>query len=831
MGVYKSYKRRFHLKNARLKKYQKNEQLNKEEPININEEEPININEEAPNNIINEKAGEVPNKRMRLISTIQQLPDKDIHPTSNLISIMRYPRGTNEGNIISPYLQQKAYDYLNQSFYKHHSTHQFLKDSNSKLEKNNKKLHQKNQTLIKRTQSLGAKVQHLQSQKSQHIAEIRSLVRRSNHITDTEFRKKIKSIFKINNREYTSNTIWLATSISQVGQTSLRSTVECMRLVYEFLIGEPPQDWLTVSSLCTWHQDISELHFNEQIHQVANAPVFGIMVDESTRGQVKNFVLCYQFWDGKKQLPVAILSQLQDIPKCNAEIVSDTVIKNIQECGLDFKKCLLWVTDNTAYMSGDKKGAVVLYNKKTSSNSLRVGCGLHIVQIIMNHFEQEAFGKLSNNTGFSRHQHPYNLLYLAWKLHDGYDSSDKDKPLNINSQIIKDLYNGLLGYHYNQYQLPLRSRWGYELRTAKQFLDRHKAHVEFANWFIGEMECHNTPKSYLNDWYLFQSWLLDSKLNIQIKCLVTFAEHFYEPLMQFIAGQDTVARIYQNGQLATLPPGRRAHEMSDKVYEWHKFLQNIAKNFEMFFADELLEALDVLSSEEFGVLFDNLEKGIIKALEYFEKWFLPWLHLPLVVCRLGGNNAKSFASSFYHVILKRPWIKLPNDLELRFAEELENDLKNGIMDSFGLQELLLQDNNFLREFEQFCVDDKSFIYNFPDLYNFVKTRIYFIIIHQQQVEGLFNKLDLKTHPNMSLAVKQSKLRLSSNKIVKENYSDGLKKIRSERNSAKKIPLQEIQLQQFGSVIVVVRSESDQSGYPMNHPSNRQISIRSDYPSD
>jgi len=30
---------------------------------------------------------------------------------------------------------------------------------------------------------------------------------------------------------------------------------------------------------------------------------------------------------------------------------------------------------------------------------------------------------------------------------------------------------------------------------------------------------------------------------------------------------------------------------------------------------------------------------------------------------------------------------------------------------------------------------------------------------------------------------------------------------------------------------VVRSESDQSGYPMNHPSNRRISIRSDYPSD
>ncbi len=85
----------------------------------------------------------------------------------------------------------------------------------------------------------------------------------------------------------------------------------------------------------------------------------------------------------------------------------------------------------------------------------------------MNHFEQAAFGILSNNTGFSRKPHPYNLLYLAWKLHDGYDSSDKDKPLNINSQIIRNLYDGLLGYHYNQYQLPLRSRWGYELRMAK----------------------------------------------------------------------------------------------------------------------------------------------------------------------------------------------------------------------------------------------------------------------------------------------------------------------------------------------------------------------------
>ena len=39
------------------------------------------------------------------------------------------------------------------------------------------------------------------------------------------------------------------------------------------------------------------------------------------------------------------------------------------------------------------------------------------------------------------------------------------------------------------------------------------------------------------------------------------------------------------------------------------------------------------------------------------------------------------------------------NLELRFAEELEDDLRNGITDDFGLNELLLKDSNFLREFE------------------------------------------------------------------------------------------------------------------------------------
>ncbi|CAB5182836.1 unnamed protein product [Rhizophagus irregularis] len=671
-------------------------------------------------------------QRNKLTATLQQLSDKEIPAANHLLTIMRYPKGVNAGNLLSPYLQTKAYNSIANSLYRHqlsNESNESLKEANNQLELENKRLHQQTKKLIERTKSLGAQVGHLRNQKSQHISEIRSLVRKSSTMSNDTFKTKINSLFMINKRKYTSNTVWLATSIAQVGEISMRSTVECIKLVYEFLIGEPPQNWMSKSTLQTWHKDVSQLYINNNISQIANAPAFGVMVDESTRGEIKNFVLCYQVWSEKEQAPIVIMTSLKDIPRCNSETVSNEVIQSIREDGLDITN--------------------------TGLNALRIGCGLHIMQIIFSHFEEAAFGKLSNSTGFSRKLHPYNLLYLSWNLHDGYNSSDRDKPLNLNASIIKELYDGLMGFHYNQYQLPLRSRWGYELQTAKQYLNRHEAHILFAHWFIIQLEDHkNTPKTYLNDWRLFESWLTNSILNIQIKCLVNFAEHFYEPLVQFMVGQDP--------------------------------------NLQMFFADELSEAVEILSNDEFEELFNNLENGINTAYEYFEKWLDAWLHLPLAICRLGGNYAHSFANSFRFIILKREWKEIPTDLELRFAKDLENDVNDGISDTFGLQEILLSDKEFDKEFEEFCNANNPSLYDFPLLYNFVKTRIYFIIIHQQQVEGLFNKLDLKTHANMSLSLKQSKLRLASSKIEKDDLAAGLEEVRAQRRKPREIPLQERQ---------------------------------------
>ena len=138
---------------------------------------------------------------------------------------------------------------------------------------------------------------------------------------------------------------------------------------------------------------------------------------------------------------------------------------------------------------------------------------------------------------------------------------------------------------------------------------------------------------------------------------------------------------------------------------------------------------------------------------------IPWCHLPLLVCHFGGNSGQSFARSFRHIALGLSWMNNPTEEEIKYAEELQADFNNSNSNDFGLYNLLVQNANFKQEFDEFC--------------KFVKTRIYFLVIHQQQVEGLFNKLDLKTHPNMKMDLKESKLQLTALQIDKESLQDGL----------------------------------------------------------
>ena len=105
----------------------------------------------------------------------------------------------------------------------------------------------------------------------------------------------------------------------------------------------------------------------------------------------------------------------------------------------------------------------------------------------------------------------------------------------MKTEIIYDLYKTLFNFDMNQYQKPMWSYWLYELKIVIQFLECKEAHKQFVKWFIPKL-CllKNTPKAYLSKQKLFEIWLNDSQLDIQIKCLIKFGKEFYELMVTFL---------------------------------------------------------------------------------------------------------------------------------------------------------------------------------------------------------------------------------------------------------------------------------------------------------
>ncbi|RIB11928.1 hypothetical protein C2G38_2202146 [Gigaspora rosea] len=259
--------------------------------------------------------------------------------------------------------------------------------------------------------------------------------------------------------------------------------------------------------------------------------------------------------------------------------------------------------------------AITNWNKEISN--------LHINQVLSqsrlsNFFTigmmEVTFGKLSNASGFSQKEHSANLLYLAWDLHDGYDKSDKDKPMGVRSDYIRVLYEERFKYELTKYQQPIWSRWLYELVCAKQYLERRNIHIQFAEWFLS------------------------------LKLLVRFGKQFYEPIVKFLTGYDPELKIsIQNSLSINLPPGRHAHQMPDFIVRKTIKLRNIVEDPYLFFEKELLENINLLEDHQLNELILDLEHGTKKALELHQKWLDCWLHLPLSICHLGGKYGREFA--------------------------------------------------------------------------------------------------------------------------------------------------------------------------------------------
>ncbi|CAI2192177.1 13575_t:CDS:1, partial [Funneliformis geosporum] len=111
----------------------------------------------------------------------------------------------------------------------------------------------------------------------------------------------------------------------------------------------------------------------------------------------------------------------------------------------------------------------------------------------------------------------------------------------------------------------------------------------------------------------------NKKLNLKLKCIVKFGKHIYNPIYDFLISYDTTPRIYQIDSIKLLLAGNHAHEMPNQVMILINKLENATLDIFSIFNKELNEAKNNLSPENFENLYQNLFKGMQKALEEFSK--------------------------------------------------------------------------------------------------------------------------------------------------------------------------------------------------------------------
>ncbi|CAG8604019.1 27396_t:CDS:2, partial [Dentiscutata erythropus] len=125
----------------------------------------------------------------------------------------------------------------------------------------------------------------------------------------------------------------------------------------------------------------------------------------------------------------------------------------------------------------------------------------------------------------------------------------------------------------------------------------------------------------------------------------------------------------------------------------------------------------------------------------------------------SGVNGPEFARAFLAVFFNKIFLKAPTLNKVSYIKALKEDLSNGHSNTFGPLEALSQ-RDFFEQFEAFANSDIVEPVKFPHVYEFIKFRIWSITVHQQQLEGLFNRYDMKVHPNMNIQLQESRIQLS-----------------------------------------------------------------------
>ncbi|CAG8721325.1 4726_t:CDS:1, partial [Gigaspora margarita] len=70
-------------------------------------------------------------------------------------------------------------------------------------------------------------------------------------------------LFKLNNKEYSTEFVKLVTDISTIECTSICTKVECTKAIFQFLTRESSQQWIALSTLARWNKEVVSLSFSQ----------------------------------------------------------------------------------------------------------------------------------------------------------------------------------------------------------------------------------------------------------------------------------------------------------------------------------------------------------------------------------------------------------------------------------------------------------------------------------------------------------------------------------------------------------------------------------------
>lgn len=248
-----------------------------------------------------------------IINTLNEMSETNLKSTSHLLRTMRYPRGQNKNQIISPYIQNKAFNYISDSLYKSGKSSDQLNYQNKQLQKNVKKLQRSNNRIVHKVQQLGGTVGQLRRKQRRYISQIRAKAKQPPELKDKDIKTVIRNLIMKNNKEYNFKFMKLATQVSQIGQTSFIAAAENIKTVFNFLTGDDTQSWVSETTISRWHREISEVQV-QNIFQRANQSnyfTFGIwqmnQVEEKKKylsnvlcsGIRKKICLIQYFWKQK----------------------------------------------------------------------------------------------------------------------------------------------------------------------------------------------------------------------------------------------------------------------------------------------------------------------------------------------------------------------------------------------------------------------------------------------------------------------------------------------------------------------------------------------------